>query len=59
MYHAECMIDGELYWRNTPDGRWMKYSTTQLSEKILELQEENKRLWAMIPADKDHIGWQY
>jgi hypothetical protein len=59
MFHEKTVINGELYWRSTPDGAWMKYTTAQLSEQIRILQEENEELRKMIPADKDSLGWEH
>lgn len=39
MYYEEKVIDGVLYWRNSPDGVWMKISQEELTQRAVRVVE--------------------
>lgn len=45
MYYIEKLIDGELHYKNTPKGYWIKFTSKMLNERITELE---KRLVAEV-----------
>ena len=48
MYYEEKIIDGALYWRGLPDGRWCPFTREKLFTRFLETKTENERLRAGI-----------
>ncbi len=65
MYHEEKMINGQLHWRSTPNGKWAPYTNNQLSERMLQLASDLKTMtdsrdnWKQIAGDyKERIDRQ-
>jgi hypothetical protein len=40
MFYEESIINDELYFRSTPDGRWQLMTAKQLTEKLLEARSD-------------------
>jgi hypothetical protein len=48
MYYEEQIINGELYYRTSPDGRWNYMSREMLNEKLIDAKEEIKILQSRL-----------
>jgi len=52
MYYVEMLIDGQLHYRNTPQGQWVEFTSKMLNDRIIELEA---RLLAEIKGCDDEI----
>lgn len=39
MYYIELLIDGELHYRNSRQGAWLKFTSKMLNDRIVELEK--------------------
>ena len=44
MYYEERIIGGLLHYRTTPKGRWIIYNYEELSNKVIELRKQLKKV---------------
>tara|TARA_R100000951_G_scaffold116765_1_gene130548 strand:+ start:7557 stop:7715 length:159 start_codon:yes stop_codon:yes gene_type:complete len=51
MYYVEWLIDGELHYKNSPKGQWLKFTSRMLNDRIVELE---KRLLEEFNASKEN-----
>lgn len=42
MYYEEKWMEGELYYRHTPKGEWIKFTESQYRLRVLELERQVK-----------------
>lgn len=40
MFYQEKWINGELYYKNTPKGKWYKYTKEQYIRRLINKEEE-------------------
>jgi hypothetical protein len=50
MYYEEKIIDGRLYWRNSPDGLWRPVPEDELTEKYIDTKNQFK--WYVVYGNK-------
>jgi len=56
MYFAECVIDGVLCWKSSPNGDWKQYTPKQLTDKLFALQDEHTDLKCQLERVNKAIG---
>ncbi len=39
MYYVEKLINGELHYKNTPNGMWFRFSHKMLNDRIIDLEK--------------------
>ena len=44
MYYEETWIDGKLFWRGTPRGKWIEADSAKLNRALKEAQAELRLL---------------
>lgn len=50
MYYAEKLINGELHYKNSSKGKWIRFSVNMLNQRIIELE---KRLFGESELNKE------
>ena len=44
MYYVEETINGKLHYKNSPNGKWIEFSSKQLNKRIADLEESLLRM---------------
>ena len=44
MFFEETVINGVLYWRNAPNGKWSAFTLEELTSKLIDERDKSERL---------------
>jgi hypothetical protein len=55
MYYEECVIDGVVCCRTTPDGEWRQLTPRQLTDKIVMLENGIREVDAELATMSDRM----
>lgn len=50
-FYEECVIDGVLCWRDSPDGGWTQKTTEELTEMLIWYRQNLQRIVMNISGD--------